>query len=56
MDEWKRDSVGRLRRWEGGAGGRRGETKVSVKRVSKEDLKAKIIQETACVGVPGDGL
>jgi len=55
MGEWKRDSAGRLRRWEGG-GRRGGKTKVSVKRVSREDLKAKLIQETGCAGVPGGGL
>jgi len=55
MVEWKRNNAGRLRRWEGGGRGR-GETEVSVKRVSGEDLKARIIQETGCVGVSGDCL
>ena len=29
---------------------------MSVNRVSREDLKAKIMQETGCTSVPGDGL
>lgn len=49
------DNAGPLRRW-GGGGRRRGETKTSVKRVSGEDLKAKITQTPGCIGVSGVGL
>lgn len=51
MGKWKRDSAECLRRWGGGGRGR-GETKASVKRVSREGLKARIIQTSECVGVP----
>ena len=47
MSWWKRDSAGCLRQWGCGERGR-GETKASVKRVSGEDLKAKIIKESGC--------